>query len=84
MRADDDILQTILGGVEEGRYRADAVMGFIFEGIDQAVREAEIAARGSSKPIAVQRLRELQAFSERLIGILAPAERSKPRLVVSS
>ncbi len=84
MRADDDILRTILSCVEEGRYRADDVMGFIFEGIDNAVREAEFAVRSGSKPMAAQRLRELQAFSERLIGILAPAEKSRPRLVVTA
>ena len=76
MRADDDILRTILSCVEEGRYRADDVMGFIFEGIDNAVREAEFAVRGGSKQTAVDRLRELQAFSERLIGILAPRRRA--------
>ena len=59
-------------------------MGFIFEGIDNAVRKAECAVRGSSKPLAGERLRELQALSERLIGILAPAEKSRPRLVVAA
>ena len=44
MRADDDILRTILGCVENGRFRADDVMGFIFEGIDHAVREAELGS----------------------------------------
>ena len=81
MRAEDDILRTILSCVENGRFRADDVMGFIFEGIDRAVRDAEFAARGGSKPLAVERLRELQALSERLIGILAPAEKARPRLV---
>ena len=84
MRAEDDILRTILGGVESGRFRADDVMGFIFEGIDDAVREAELAARGGSKPLAVERLRELQALSERLIKLLAPEEKSRPRLVVAA
>ena len=56
---------------------------FIFEGIN-AVREAELAARGGSKPQAVERLRELQALSERLIGLLAPAEKSPPRLVAAA
>ena len=59
-------------------------MGFIFEGIDNAVREAEFAVRGGSKQTAVDRLRELQALSERLIGILAPTEKSRPRLVVAA
>ena len=81
MRAEDDILRTILSCVENGRFRADDVMGFIFERIDHAVREAEFAARGGSKPLAVERLRELQALSERLIGILAPAEKARPRLI---
>ena len=84
MRADDDILRTILSCVEEGRYRADDVMRFIFEGIDNAVREAEFAVGSGSKPMAVQRLRELQVLSERLIGILAPAAKSGPRLVVAA
>lgn len=84
MRADDDILRTILSCVEEGRYRADDVMRFIFEGIDNAVREAEFAVRGGSKQTAVERLRELQAVSERLIGILAPAEKSRRRLVLAA
>jgi len=70
MRADDDILQTILGGVEEGRYRADAVMGFIFEGIDQAVREAEKAARGSSKPIAIDGSASCKPFPSGLLASL--------------
>jgi hypothetical protein len=84
MRAEDDILRTILGCVEKGRFRADDVMGFIFERIDDSVREAELAARGGSKPLAVERLRELQALSERLICILAPAEKSRPRLVAAA
>ena len=84
MRAEDDILRTILSCVETGRFRADDVMGFIFEGIDHALREAELAARGGSKPVAVERLRELQALSERLIGLLAPTEKSRPRLVVAA
>ena len=84
MRAEDDILRTIIGGVESGRFRAVDVMGFIFEGIDNAVREAQLAARGGSKPQAVERLRELQALSERLIGLLAPAEKSPPRLVAAA
>ena len=81
MRADDDSLRTIISCVEDGRFRADDVMGFILEGITNAVREAEFAVRAGSKPLAVERLRELQALSERLIGILAPAEKSRPRLV---
>ena len=56
-------------------------MGFIFERIDRAVRGAAFAARDGSKPLAVERLRELQALSERLIGILAPAEKARPHLV---
>jgi len=84
MRAEDDILQTILSCVENGRFRADDGMGFIFEGIDNAVRKAELATRNGSKPLAVERLRELQALSEGLIGILATAEKSRPRLGVAA
>jgi hypothetical protein len=84
MRAEDDILRTILSCLENGRFRADDVMGFIFEGIDNAVRKAELAARNGSKPLAVERLRELQALSARLISILAPAEKSLPRSVVAA
>jgi hypothetical protein len=49
------------------------------EGIDNAVREAESAVRGGSKPLAVERLRELQALSERLIQIL-PLQRKAARV----
>ena len=84
MRADDDILRTILSRVEEGATEQTTLWDFIFEGIDNAVREAESAVRGGSRQTAVERLRELQAFSERLVGILAPAEKSRPRLVVAA
>jgi len=67
-----------------GRRRADGVMSFTFERIDNFMREAEFAARGGSKSLAVERLRELQALSERLIGILAPAQKSRSRLVVAA
>ncbi len=84
MRAEDDILRTILSCLENGRFRADDVLGFILKGMDNVVREAECAALGGGKPLAVERLRELQALSERLICILAPAEKSRPHLVVAA
>ena len=59
-------------------------MSFNFERIDHSMREAEFAARGGGKPLAVERLRELQALSERLIGILALAKKSGPRLAVAA
>jgi hypothetical protein len=48
------------------------------------MHEAKFAARGDSKPLAVERLCELQALSERLFGILAPAQKSGPRMVVAA
>ena len=83
MRADDDILRTILSRVEEGVTEADDVMGFIFEGIDNAVREAEFAVRSGSKPMAVQRLRELASLLRATYRHPGPPEKSRPRLVVA-
>jgi hypothetical protein len=54
------------------------------EGLNHAVHEAECPVHGSGKPLAVEQLRESQALSERLIGILAPAEKSRARLVVAA
>jgi hypothetical protein len=59
-------------------------MSFNFERIDNSMREAEFAARGGSKPVVVERLCEVQALSERLIGILTPAKKSGPRLAVAA
>ena len=60
------------------------MVSFIFERINHSVREANFAARGGSTPLAVERLREMQALSERLVAILAPKEMHRPRLVVAA
>jgi hypothetical protein len=44
---------------------------------------AELAARLGTKADAVEHLRELQAHSEKMIGILAPQEKTRPKLVAA-
>jgi hypothetical protein len=81
MQAGDQILGAILSCVENGSLRADHVMGFIFDGIENSMKEAEFAMRRGEKEQAALRLRELQALAERVIGIVTPHHRKIPRLV---
>lgn len=81
MQSDDDILRTILSCVEVGTIRADQVMGFVFEGLDNSLKEAEFAYRRGEKDVGIARLRELQALTERVIRISLPEHHKRPRLV---
>jgi len=52
-----------------------------FYALNKMLEAAELAARVGSKSEAVEHIRELQAHCEKMIGILAPDERWRPRLV---
>ena len=56
-------------------------MGFLFEGLDNSLKEAEFAYRRGEKDVGVARLRELQALTERVIRISTPDHHKRPRLV---
>lgn len=81
MQSDDNILRSILYCVEAGTIRADQVVGFLFEGLDNSLKEAEFAYRRGEKDVGVARLRELQALTERVIRISTPDYYKRPRLV---
>ena len=78
MQSDDDILRTILSCVEVGTIRADQVMGFVFEGLDNSLKEADSLIAAARR---IARLRELQALAERVIRISLPENHKRPRLV---
>ena len=54
-----------------------------FYALSKMLDAAELAARSGSKDEAVEHLRELQAHSEKMIGILAPPEKTRPKLVAA-
>ena len=54
-----------------------------FYALNKMLEAAELAARSGSKDEAVEHLRELQAHCEKMIGILAPQEKTRPKLVAA-
>ena len=54
-----------------------------FYGLSKMLEAAELAARSGSKAEAVEHLRELQAHCEKMVAILAPEEKARPKLVAA-
>ena len=54
-----------------------------FYALSKMLEAAELAARRGSKDEAVEHLRELQAHCEKMVGILAPQEKTRPKLVAA-
>ena len=84
MYTNSDVMSAMFLCIEEGRFHADQVMTFMFDGLDTAVREAECSVRLGDKEQAVAKLRELQAHAERLIAALSPEVKDRLRLVTET
>ena len=54
-----------------------------FYALSKMLDAAELAARVGAKSEAVEHIRELQAHCEKMIGILAPQEKTRPKLVAA-
>jgi hypothetical protein len=54
-----------------------------FYALSKMLEAAELAARLGSKAEAVEHLRELQAHCEKMVGILAPQDKTRPKLVAA-
>jgi hypothetical protein len=54
-----------------------------FDVLSKMLEAAEIAARIGTKAEAVEHLRELQAHCEKMIEILVPQEKRRPKLVAA-
>jgi hypothetical protein len=54
-----------------------------FYALSKMLEAAELAAGLGTKADAVEHLRELQAHSEKMIRILAPQEKTRPKLVAA-
>jgi hypothetical protein len=54
-----------------------------FYALSKMLEAAELAAGLGTKTEAVEQLRELQAHCEKMIGILAPEEKTRPKLVAA-
>jgi hypothetical protein len=54
-----------------------------FYGLRKMLEAAELAARRGSRAEAVEHLRELQAHCEKMVVILAPKEKARPKLVAA-
>ena len=65
----------------DGSLRSAQAMRFY--GLSKMLEAAELAARLGSKSEAVEHIRELQAHCEKMIGILAPQEKTRPKLVAT-
>jgi len=65
----------------EGSLRSAQAMRFY--GLSKMLEAAELAARLSAKAEAVEHLRELQAHCEKMVSILAPQEKTRPKLVAA-
>ena len=81
---DRQLWETVVKSVESGSINGDYVMGYLFEVIGNAVDEAETCAKHGEKSEAVHKLRELQALCEKAVGILAPEQKGRPRLVAAA
>jgi hypothetical protein len=66
------------GGAESTIGAGDALLA-----LSKMLEAAELAARLGTKTEAVEQLRELQAHCEKMIGILAPEEKTRPKLVAA-
>jgi hypothetical protein len=65
----------------ERRLRSAQTMRFY--ALSKMLDAAELDARSDSKAEAVEHLRELQAHCQNMIGILAPQEKTRPKLVAA-
>ena len=54
-----------------------------FYALSKMLEAAEIAARIGTKAEAVEHLRELQAHCEKMVEILVPHEKRRPKLVAA-
>jgi hypothetical protein len=54
-----------------------------FYALGKMLDAGELAARLGPRTEAVEHLRELQAYCERMIKILAPEEKARPKLVAA-
>jgi hypothetical protein len=66
----------------DGDFRTAQTMRFYALG--KMLDAGECAARLGHRTEAVEHLRELQAYCERMIGMLAPEEKARPRVVTAA
>lgn len=55
-----------------------------FYALGRMLAEAEVASLSGCNQDAAQKLRELQAHCEKLVVMLAPAEKGRPKLVTAA
>ena len=65
----------------EGSLRSAQAMRFY--ALSKMLEASELAARLGSKAEAAEHLRELQAHCEKMVGILTPQEKRRPKLVAA-
>ena len=55
-----------------------------FYALGRMLAEAEVASLSGCNQDAAQKLRELQAHCEKLVVMLAPAEKGRPKLIAAA
>jgi hypothetical protein len=81
---DEELWLAVLDRVETGAIRPQYAFDYWFRELRAVLDHAEANANMPNASEVVRSLRELQARSERVIGVLAPEERTRPRLVVAA
>ena len=81
---DEELWLAVLDRVETGAIRPQYAFAYWFKELRAVLDHAEAHANAQKADEVVRNLRELQARSERVIGVLAPEDRTRPRLVVAA
>jgi hypothetical protein len=80
--AGKEIWGTAVAPLNDG-VRPEFVTRYCFFSLGIMLHEAENAAVEGDSSISVEKLRELQAHCEKMVGILAPGSKGRPRLVAA-
>jgi hypothetical protein len=82
--SDEELWRTVLDRVRAGAIRPEYASEYRFKELRTVLDHAEASVNVHNAQDVVRRLREVQARSESIIGVLAPEERGGPRLVVAA
>jgi hypothetical protein len=78
--AGNDIWRTAVAPLQGGA-KPEFVPRYCFFSLGIMLHEAESAAFEGNSSISIEKLRELQAHCEKMIDVLAPNHRGRPKLV---
>jgi hypothetical protein len=81
---DDEFWSAVFDRIEVGAIRPEYAYRYWFDELRAVLNEAEARAASQELEETVRELRKLQARCEKVIGVLAPEQRGRPRLVTAA